>query len=266
MTARPARRRRLLLAALIVASLSGAIASVALADLAASGNLFVAFEGGISPTSLPRHAVAPVSVQIAGKVRTLSGERPPALRQMVIELNREGRLDTRGLPICRRREVESVNSSQARARCGDALVGDGAYVARLSFPEQESTSARGKILAFNSTAGGKPAIVAQVYSPRPAPITAVLVFRLRRGTGAYGTVLDATVPEKLDPFGYLKRITLQLHRTYVYRGQPHSYLSAKCPAPGGLREASFNFAHVSMTFVDGRVLQSTISRTCQVAE
>jgi hypothetical protein len=33
-----------------------------------------------------------------------------------------------------------------------------------------------------------------------------------------------------------------------------------------LGEASFNFAFASMSFADGRTLQATMTRTCEVAE
>lgn len=258
--------RRLLVAFLSTCVLGGVVAAVAGAELSASGNLFVTFDGGILPNALPRHRDAPITVEIAGKVRTLSGEIPPNLHRIVIELNRNGRLDTRGLPVCRRAEIETVDTAEARRRCGDALVGTGAYVARVTFPEQPSASSPGRILAFNSVVGGKPAIVAQVHASKPAPITRTLVFRLRHGDGAYGTVLDAVLPSSFYRFGYLKRIALRLHRTYTYRGRTRSYLSASCPAPSGLREASFKFAHAAMTFADGRLLQSTLTRTCRVAE
>ena len=44
------------------------------------GALFVRFSGAITPSALPRQARAPIAVRLAGTVKTLSGERPPALR------------------------------------------------------------------------------------------------------------------------------------------------------------------------------------------
>jgi hypothetical protein len=74
--------------------------AAASANLVQRGNLFVTFEGGISPSSLPRRALAPISVGIEGKIRGLSDASPPALRRIEIKLNRSGRLDTRDLPVC----------------------------------------------------------------------------------------------------------------------------------------------------------------------
>jgi PASTA domain. len=83
----------------ITAALFATAASLANAELTQRGDLFVSFSGGIAPAALPRHALAPIAVSVAGEVRTLSGERPPALRQIAIELNRSGHLDSRGLPL-----------------------------------------------------------------------------------------------------------------------------------------------------------------------
>src|SRR5262245_52324066 len=81
-------------------------AGLANAELIERGNLFVKFAGGIAPTKLPRHDNAPITVRVDGTVRSLSGERPPALRFISIAINRGGRIDTKGLPVCRRAGIE----------------------------------------------------------------------------------------------------------------------------------------------------------------
>ncbi|HEY1285258.1 MAG TPA: hypothetical protein VGF04_04160 [Solirubrobacterales bacterium] len=239
-------------------------ASIARAELSASGNLFITFNGGIVPNALPRHDRAPITVWIAGKVRTLAGEQPPALRTITIALNRSGRLETKGLPTCRRGRIEATTSAEALKVCGDALVGSGTYRARSTFPEQARSPTFGKILAFNATTNGHPAILAHVHGTKPAPSTNIIPFQIRRTKGRYGTVLTGSSPIGLTRWGYLKQITLRLHRNYVYRGRRHSYLSAPCRAPEDLSQATFPFAYTSMSFVDGRILSATLSRTCRV--
>ena len=250
--------------ALAVAIAFGAAASFADAELSVSGDLFVTFNGGILPAALPRHTGAPITVWIGGKVRTLSGAHPPALRQITIKLNRLGHLETRGLPTCRKRQLEASSSAQALAFCRDALVGSGKYRAKVAFPEQKPSSANGRLLAFNAVSGRHPVILAQISDQQPAPSTRVVVFTIRHTGGPYGTVLRGSLPASLNKWGYLKRISLALHRTYTYRGGLHSYLSASCPAPAGAMEASFSFAFTSMTFSDNRTLSATLTRTCSV--
>jgi hypothetical protein len=241
-------------------------ASLAQAELTSRGDLFVRFSGGIAPTSLPRHARAPISVSVAGTVRTLSGQRPPALRQIAIAINRGGRLDAHGLPVCRRSQIDPSTTEEALAACGSALVGEGSYAADVAFPEQSAFPSRGHILAFNAVVGGKRAILAHVYGRDPVPITRIIVFRIRESRGTYGTVLTGELPATVNRWGYLNRISLSLHRNFVYRGRPRSYLSAACDAPAGFAGAVFSFAHASMTFADGRTLSSTLTRSCRVRD
>lgn len=241
-------------------------ASLAHAELTARGDLFVRFSGGIDPTSLPRHARAPISVSVTGTVRTLSGQRPPALRQIAIAINRGGRLDAHGLPVCRRSQIEPSSTEEALAACGSALVGEGSYAADVAFPEQSAFPSRGRILAFNAVVGGGRAILAHVYGQNPVPITRIIVFHIRESGGTYGTVLTGELPATVNRWGYLNRISLSLHRNFVYRGRPRSYLSAACDAPAGFAGAVFPFAHASMTFADGRTLSSTLTRSCRVRD
>lgn len=239
-------------------------ASHASAELVERGDLFVKFQGGIFPTALPRHENAPISVRVAGTVKTLSGERPPALRRIAIAINRGGRIETKGLPVCRRSQIESSTSAKALAACGAALVGEGHYVGAVSFPEQSAFPLRGRILAFNAVIDGKRAILAHVYGSDPFPNSRIIVFHIHSSHGTYGTVLTAALPRSINRFGYLRQISLDLSRRFVYRGRARSYLSAACAAPAGFRSALFPFVRVSMTFSDGRDLASTLIRSCQV--
>jgi hypothetical protein len=239
-------------------------AALANAELVERGDLFVKFEGGIAPTDLPRHAHAPISVRVDGTVRTLSGERPPALRHITIAINRGGRIETRGLPVCQRPEIESTTAAQALEACGPALVGRGRFAAAVSFPEQNALPLRGGILAFNTVSDGQRAILAHVYGTDPFPNSRIFVFRIRKSQGTFGTILTASLPVSINRYGYLKRIVLNLRREFVYRGRARSYLSAACAAPSGIATGIFPFVRVSMAFADGRKLASTLIRTCRV--
>jgi len=258
-----AGKKRLAVVAVLVAALVCG-ATLASAELVERGNLFVKFQGGIAPTKLPRLTNAPISVRVDGTVRTLSGETPPALRFISIAINRGGRIETKGLPVCRRSQIEAGTSKTALAACGAALIGTGRYVAGVDFPEQATFPLQGRILAFNTVIDGERAILAHVYGREPFPNSRIFVFHIRRSSGTYGTVLTAALPISLNRNGYLKRIVLTLRRDFVYRGRRHSYLTAACGAPAGFTVGVFPFVKVGMTFADGRKLASTLIRTCTV--
>jgi hypothetical protein len=249
---------------LLVLATAG-VAPAAHAELSERGDLFVRFKGGIDPNALPRTKLAPIAVSVAGTVKTLSGQRPPALRQIRIELNRGGVLDSRGLPACHYRDLVASSPDQVMDVCGGALVGDGAYRARTAFPEQETFPSEGKILAFNGIYEGHEAILAHIYGGNPVPITRIIVFHIRRTAGTFGTILTGRLPDSLNHYGYVVGIYLKLFRRYAFHGEQRSYISAACDAPAGFPGATFPFARASMKFADGRRLSSTLTRSCKVS-
>jgi hypothetical protein len=250
---------------LLTAALLALIVPLAEAELTERGDLFVHFRGGIDPSALPRTELAPIAVSVAGTVTTLSGERPPALRGIRIELNRGGRLDSRGLPRCRYGELIAASPAQVLAACGDALVGEGAYQAKTAFPEQQAFPSEGHILAFNAIYEGHSAILAHIYGHEPVPISRIVVFHIRHTGGTFGTVLTGSLPDAVNHYGYVVGIALRLFRRFEYDGRQRSYLSAACAAPAGFPTAVFPFARASMSFADGRTLSSTLTRSCKVS-
>jgi hypothetical protein len=258
------RKRKTVVAVGALTAVCFVVAAIAHAELAERGDLFVRFNGGISPTALPRHSNAPISVSVDGTIKTLSGDRPPPLRSISIAINRGGRIDSKGLPTCRRSQIEPATSQEALAACKSALVGEGRYVGALSLPEQDAFPLQGRVLAFNAIVAGQPAILAHVYGSDPIPNSRILVFHIHKSGGTFGSILTAALPIRLNRHGYLKRISLDLRRDFVYRGRKHSYLSAACAAPAGLTSGVFPFVRVAMTFADGRKLSSTLIRSCRV--
>jgi hypothetical protein len=260
------RKGKRIVAVVALMSACFLVASLARAELVERGDLFVKFDGGIFPNALPRDTNAPITVSVDGTIKTLSGDRPPALRFISIAINRGGRIDTKGLPTCKRSQIEPATSREALAACRPALVGEGRYIGALSLPEQNAFPLQGRVLAFNAVVDGQRAILAHVYGSNPVPNSRILVFHIHKSKGTFGTVLTAALPVRLNRHGYLRKISLDLRRDFIYRGRRRSYLSAACAAPAGTNIASFPFVRVSMTFADGRSLSSKLIRTCRVRD
>jgi hypothetical protein len=258
-------RGKKIAAMLIAAALSVLIVPLAQAELSERGDLFVHFKGGIAPSALPRTKLAPIAVSVAGTVKTLSGERPPALRRVRIEINRGGRLSANGLPRCRYGQLVAATPAQVLAACRDALVGEGSYDAKTAFPEQETFPSDGHILAFNAFYEGHSAILADIYGHQPVPISRIVVFHIRHTGGTFGTVLTGNLPDAVNHYGYVVGISLRLFRRFEFHGRQRSYLSAACAAPAGFPSAVFPFARASMGFAGGRTLSSTLTRSCKVS-
>jgi hypothetical protein len=241
-------------------------ASLAQAEVTQLENLRVSFVGGIAPHSLPRQGRAPVKVTLGGEIKTTDGAAPPQLRTISLAINRAGKLDYKGLPACRYHQIQPASTAEAIEACPDSLIGKGSFQAHVVLPEQSPFPSSGKVIAFNGTFHGKHVVFAHVYGTVPLPQSQVLVFALGRASGTYRTTLTAQLPQVAAEWGYVSGVSLALKRTFTYKGKTRSFLSAGCPAPAGFPGATFAFARASFGFEDGRVLSSTMTRSCGVAE
>jgi DNA-binding beta-propeller fold protein YncE len=227
------------------------------------GPVRVNFDGKLTPHALPRHGVAPVGITVDARISATRGGTPPQLRRIAIQINRNGRFSTKGLPICVKRDIQPSTTAGARAACGESLVGEGHFSANVKLPKQSPFPSSGKVLAFNGRLHGRPAILAHIYGTEPVPTSIVLPFTIRETHGTYGTVLETSLPRATGNWGYVTGLEMKLHRSFRYRGKRRSYLSAGCPAPAGFPGAAFPLARTSFAFAGGMTLISILNRDCK---
>jgi hypothetical protein len=256
-------RRRLAIPLLLLLALAGA-ATVARAELSQKGNLRIAFDAGFSPTSLPRTSQAPVAVRLEGRITTTDGTHPPALTRLEISLNRHGRINPSGLPACTSSALQSTSSKVALARCRPALVGEGSFEAELS-SSGSPVPVDGRLLAFNGRSGRHAAILLHLYVSLPVQATLVLPLTIEPDPkGRFGNVLAANIPVLAGGVGSVTQLSLRIDRTYASKGRRVGYLSASCAAPAGFSGGPFTFARGRFRFADGRTLDTSLTRNCQV--
>jgi hypothetical protein len=255
-------RSRTLTALALAATLVGA--GLAQAELAQKGSLRLAFDARFSPHALPRDRYAPVTITMSGSIRTTDGSRPPQLRTMSIAVNRYGRISTQGLPVCLPQRLQSTSSEVALSRCGRALVGRGRFGANVDFPDLKFP-VQGRMLAFNSRKGGRPAIALHIHGTNPVEATLVLAFKITHpARGRFGTVLSTRIPLIAADLGYVTDLSLIFGRRYRHEGEARSFLSARCAAPAGFPGALFAFARGTFTFANGQTMATTLARDCLV--
>lgn len=246
-------------------SLAIGTASIAGGAVVENGTLRLNVSGHVSPQRLPRRGSAPIAVSIGWKVGTTDGSAPPKLKKLRISINRNGRFDFAGLPICEVGRIQPGSSAHALSACRSALVGQGTFTASITLQGQETYESKGRLLVFNGLSHGKPVLLGHIYSPRPFASSFVIVFamhRIRHGT--YGTALSATLPRALSAWGNLTGIDMTLSRHFSFRGARHSYISAGCHTPKGIGTASFKLARTGFSFSDGRALGATVEDSCRV--
>jgi hypothetical protein len=257
-------RRRVPIFALMALLLLSA-AAVGRAAVDKQGSLLVHFNADFSPHALPRQTPAPIEVTIQGAVSTTDGSHPPPLKVLEIKLNRNGQLYTEGLPTCSPSLLQSTSTSEAKTRCGPALVGHGNFAADISLGTTRPVIATGEILAFNGRRAGKPALLLHFFGGVPVRFTLVVPLRItHRAKGEFGTVLRTRIPKLANGFGSITRIELVLGRRWSFAGKRRSYLSAACSAPSGFTKVPFAFARASFRFEGHPALSSTLEKVCRV--
>lgn len=258
-------RSRVIVSAAVLALIAAcSLTALAGAEIVQKGNVRIAVSGDLSPQRLPRSGSAPIAVSVGGEITTTDKSAPPKLKTLTIELNRNGRLDASGLPVCPYDSIQPASSSRALSACRESLVGSGSFTAEISLKGQEPYSTKGTLLAFNGREGGRSVLFGQIYAPRPFATSFVIVFKIKRGgKSPYGTTLSAQLPASLRSWGNLTGIELRLARTYVAGGRRHSYISSGCPAPKALPGATFPFARTSFGFQGGPTLSSVLIRSCR---
>jgi hypothetical protein len=256
------RRASLIAVALLVAL---GVAGVAQAEVDQEGNIVVAFDGGITPRSLPRDGVAPVTVSVDSTFRSVDGsDPPPQLRTIAIAINRAGKIFDRGLPTCRVRRIQPTTISAARRICGNAIVGNGNVQVRVHFDNQPPFTFKGPLLVFNAKrSGGNRRLLAQVYGRRP-PSAFVLNFKIVQKSGEFGTVIKTSLPKTARDWAYVTHFDMRLRRTYMYNGERRSFISAGCAAPEGFPGAVYPFARSNFGFAGGKHVSTTLIRDCDV--
>jgi len=231
------------------------IAAPGSAEVSQKQGVRVAVNGSLSPSKLPRKGSAPVSVSVSGQIDSLEESTLPQLQKLVIAINSAGHLDLHGIPRCRIGHINPSNNQEALEACRSSLIGEGRFSADVKLPEQSPFPSEGRLLAFNGTIGGKPAIFGHIYGTKPLPTSFVLPFRIKQTRGTFGTVLEASFPRATGEWGYVTGISLDLDRK--------RFLSAGCPAPQGFSTAVFPLLRTTFSFAGGLRLTNTLTRSCQ---
>jgi len=222
------------------------------------GTLVLHADGGFEPRLLPKRAYAPIRFQGYGEVKTTDGSVPPALQHVKLEFDRDGRLTTAGLPVCRPAEIEAATPRQARQRCGGAIVGTGRIAAAVPLPVLGRIEPRSPLTLFNGPRrDGNPTVILHAQAPFPVSETYVIVIPIeRRPSGIYGYRAEFDVPPVAGGLGSLTYIGARIGRRYRAGGGERSYVSARCSDSILQTRGLFSFA-------DGTVISGSVFKICR---
>ena len=247
--------------ALGVLALALTIAAGASALVIQVGDIVLNADGGFTPTTLPRHKDAPITIHGGGKVSTVSGELPPIVKTLLIEYDKHGSLQTVGLPICTAPKLQATTVPAARRACPGAIVGKGKGSAIVAFPESKQIHISSPITIFNGPrVHGNATVLAHFYTTVPVPTTfivPVVIEKIHNGVYGYRTI--AEIPKIAGGAGHPISGSLKIGRKWTYKGVHHSYLNARC-------ETGHLQARVEVTLDDKTILTGEFLRPCKAKD
>src|SRR5215204_1243411 len=121
------RKRLVLTLALgaIVALVVGGIAVAAKPTVIQVGNLKLTFNGGFTPKKLSKTKQSPIKLNVSGKIQTTDGKHPPALKEFILETDKNGGVNAKGVPVCKQGKIEATTTTAAKKACKKAIIGEG---------------------------------------------------------------------------------------------------------------------------------------------
>jgi hypothetical protein len=242
-----------LLGALVIAASASAEKPI----VVRSGNLELSFNGGFTPKSLSKTKFTPISLNVSGKIKTLDGTHPPALKQFILETDKNGAVNVAGYPVCKPGKLQAQDTSHAEKACKSAIVGKGTTDVEILFEESKPVPVKSKLIVFNGgVRGGVTTFYIHAYITFPVPaaiVTTVKISKIHKGR--FGTLAIASIPKIAGGSGSVTSFSLNVSKKFTYRGKKVSVLSAKCP-DGQLQ------ARGEALFSDGSKVKAGVTRTC----
>ena len=221
------------------------------------GNLKFTADGSFAPKALSKKTPQPISLTASGKIETTDGTHPPALKEVILETDKDGFVDTKGIPICSAGKLQSRDTKAAEAACPTAIIGSGETDVEISFPEQNPIPAHSKLLVFNGgTSGGKTTLYIHAYITVPTPAAIVTTVKIsKHPNGPYGLKSVATIPKIAGGSGSVTDFSLKINKGIKIKGKTYNPLTAKC-TDGKLQ------VHAEAKFADGTKATTEIVRAC----
>ena len=221
------------------------------------GNLKVSATAEFQPRAFPEHGTVPASFGSILRVKTLNGDQPPALKTLIFEFDKHGKLNFDGVPTCTEAKLEGTTPTEARKRCAGALLGTGTGKARVEMPGKAPFTITSPISIFNAPPeGGEPALIAHAYETVPSPQALLVPFTVEKvNHGRYGYRAEIELPQIAGGAGAAILAETQFGRTYTRHGKKVGYAEAEC-AGGRLQ------VYGKLIFADGSLLQSLLTSPC----
>jgi len=240
------RRTLLLLIALLACALPAEAALAA--AMVETREIRLRLNADFQPLNLPKRSFAPVEFEGYLDVAKPGGGSPPALTQVVMDFDRDGRLDVAGLPSCAAEQIAAASVAAARAICKSAIVGTGMLEALVALPSGLVPTSSALTLFNGPRQEGHPTVVVHARIAVPATQTYAFVVPIEKRPGEFRYRATVNLPELAGGLGTITHLSVKIGRRYTAGGVKRSYVAARC-TDHILR------SHGIFTFANGLVIE-----------
>jgi hypothetical protein len=223
----------------------------------ANGNT-QSIEATVSPKRLSKRSPTPVTLRVrttTGTTTAANGVPVPAV-SAVVDFDQNTKLFTKGVPTCEAVKLQNVSTEIALRECGKAKIGSGSATALI--PVGTTVFSEPTVVtAFNGVPqGGKPVVLLHTYGVEPVQTTLVLSGVITRyDKQGYGPRLTVSIPLLVGGTGALTEFETSIGKTFHYKGQKRSYVTAECRKSPLKSRGTF-------TYLDGQSLTATSTQAC----
>ena len=235
------------------------VASGATAETATVGNIKFTADGGFSPKALPKNTLAPIALTAEGKIETVDGTHPPALKEVLLETDKNGAVNVKGYPVCTSGKLQSRDTKTVRSKavCKSSIIGSGKTGIQILLKDSAPIPVKSDLTVFNGGAkGGTTTLFIHAYITIPVPAAVVTTVKIKKiNKGRYGLLSVASIPKIASGAGSVTSFKLTVSKQFTYKGKRVSVLTAKCP-DGKLQ------ANATAVFADGTRAAQDFIRPC----
>lgn len=170
-----------------------------------------------APRALPVKGKRPISFILSERISQEDGGHPPALREAILEFDRDVSTDARGLPVCERREIGTAGVVEARRNCEDAIVGRGSAQVEIEKPEwgHAPRTFDLPLTIFNAgtRSGTTTLLIHSSLAVESRRATLIAVAKLRPvHRGRYATQAILTLPRIDEGYGSIVHLQIGIRR------------------------------------------------------
>jgi hypothetical protein len=213
-----------ILIALVLTGFAGAEVPVTVS----TENLELTFDAGFSPKALSKTVPTPIALELFGQIKTIDGTHPPALREFILDADKNGAVDVRGIPACHLAAGIGIPTMEY---CRSTIVGGGTMNVEVALPESEPILLKSALTIFNGgVKKGVTMLLFYIFLKKPVSAAVVTVVKIKKiHEGRFGTEATFSFPIIAGGSGSVTSFSATLNKRFSYKGKRVSLLTLKCP-------------------------------------